>query len=189
MEAVNNAIEYITSILQHGGLFLGILLIFLESIIPALPLSVFVALNINAYGLIVGIIISWLATCFGCYCSFLFFRYISNRFIKEKLEKPKLKKVVKKMKTIDFSSLVVIIALPFTPAFLINIAAGIVKISKKKFLAAILIGKVFMIIFWGCVGKSLLESMTDIKTIMVISLLIIVAYFVSKLVSKKMKIE
>ena len=93
------------------------------------------------------------------------------------------------MKTIDFSSLVVIIALPFTPAFLINIAAGIVKISKKKFLAAILIGKVFMIIFWGCVGKSLLESMTDIKTIMVISLLIIVAYFVSKLVSKKMKIE
>ena len=93
------------------------------------------------------------------------------------------------MKTIDFSNLVVIIALPFTPAFLVNIAAGIVRISKRKFLLALFIGKIFMVSFWGCVGKSLLESITDIKTIIIISLFILVAYFISKWLNKRMKIE
>ena len=61
--------------------------------------------------------------------------------------------------------------------------------SKRKFITAILIGKIFMVIFWGCIGKSLLESITDIKTIMIVSVFIIIAYIISKIVSKKMKIE
>ena len=93
------------------------------------------------------------------------------------------------MKTIEFSNLVVLIALPFTPAFLINIACGVINMSKRKFITAILIGKIFMVIFWGCIGKSLLESITDIKTIMIVSVFIIIAYIISKIVSKKMKIE
>lgn len=189
MNMVNNAVEYLTTLLQNGGLIYGILLILLESIIPALPLGVFVALNINAYGLIIGIVISWLSTCLGCYVSFLLFTFISNKFIKDKLNKPKIKKVVNRMKDIEFSNLVVLIALPFTPAFLINIAAGVVRMEKRKFLTALLIGKIFMITFWGCVGKSLLESITDIKTIIIVALLIVLAYFLSKFVSKKMKIE
>lgn len=189
MDTLNNMVDYLTSLLQHGGLICGILLILLESIIPALPLGVFVALNINAFGLIIGIIMSWLSTCLGCYLSFLLFNFISKRFIKEKLEKKKLKKVIKKMKTIDFSNLVVIIALPFTPAFLINIAAGIVRMGKRKFLIALLVGKIFMVTFWGCVGKSLLESITDIKTIIIVCLLILVAYFISKFISKRMNLE
>jgi len=79
--------------------------------------------------------------------------------------------------------------LPFTPAFLINIAAGVVRMGKRKFLIALLMGKIFMVTFWGCVGKSLLESITDIKTIIIVAILILLAYFLSKFVSKKMKIE
>ena len=48
---------------------------------------------------------------------------------------------------------------------------------------------IFMVMFWGCIGKSLLESITDIKTIMIVSVFIIIAYIISKIVSKKMKIE
>lgn len=189
MDVLNNIVDYLTSLLQQGGFICGVLLILLESVIPALPLGVFVALNINAFGLIIGIIISWLSTCLGCYLSFLLFSFISKRFIKERFKNPKLKKVIKRMKTIDFSNLVVIIALPFTPAFLVNIAAGIVRISKRKFLLALFIGKIFMVSFWGCVGKSLLESITDIKTIIIISLFILVAYFISKWLNQRMKIE
>lgn len=189
METLNGLVDYATTLLQQGGAFFGVLLILIESVIPALPLGVFVALNINAFGLIFGIFISWLATCIGCYTSFILFSFISRKFIKEKLEKPKIKKMVNGMKKMDFSNLVVIIALPFTPAFLVNIVAGIVGISKRKFLIALLLGKIFMITFWGCIGKSLLESITDIKTIIIVSLLILVAYLISKFVSKKMKIE
>lgn len=189
MDVLNDIVDYLTSLLQQGGLICGILLILLESIIPALPLGVFVALNINAFGIIIGIVISWLSTCLGCYLSFLLFSFISKKFIKDKFKNSKLKKVIKKMKTIDFPNLVVIIALPFTPAFLVNIAAGIVRMSKRKFLLALLIGKIFMVTFWGCVGKSLLESITDIKTIIIVSLLILASYFISKWINKRMRIE
>ena len=81
MELINNLVEYFTKLLQDGGLILGIVLILLESVIPALPLGVFVALNINAYGTILGIILSWISTCLGCYLSFLLFSLFSNKFL------------------------------------------------------------------------------------------------------------
>lgn len=189
LEIVNDIVAYLTTLLQNTGVLFGVFLVILESIIPALPLGVFIALNINAFGLVVGIVISWLSTCFGCYLAYSFYRFLSKNILKNLLTNKKLEKVIKKMKTIEFSNLVVLIALPFTPAFLINIACGIINMSKKKFIAAILTGKIFMVIFWGCIGKSLLESITDIKTIIIISIFIIVAYMVSKIVSKRMKIE
>lgn len=189
LEILTDLVNYMTTLLQNGGVIFGVLLILLESIIPALPLGIFVALNINAFGLILGIIISWLATCLGCYISYILFNYLSKKCLKKILNNKKLEKIIKKMKKIEFSNLVVLIALPFTPAFLINIACGVVNMSKKKFVTALLIGKIFMIVFWGCIGKSLLESITDIKTIIIVSIFIIAAYFISKLVSKKMRIE
>lgn len=189
MEIATNLVEYVTSLLQSGGILAGFLLVLLESAIPALPLGVFIALNINAYGLIFGILISWISTCFGCYLAFLFFRFLASKFLSKWIHKKQVQKVVKRIEKIEFSNLVVLIALPFTLAFLINIASGISNMSKKKFLYAILLGKIFMVTFWGCIGKSLLESITDIKTIIIISIFIIVAYFISKLFSKKMKIE
>ena len=94
MELINNLVEYFTKLLQDGGLIFGILLILLESVIPALPLGVFVALNINAYGIILGIIVSWLSTCLGCYLSFLLFSLFSNRFLNRMEHKKKLKKII-----------------------------------------------------------------------------------------------
>ncbi len=189
MDIATNIVNYITSLLQNFGPFAGILLILLESVIPALPLGVFIALNINAYGLLFGIILSWLSTCFGCFLSYLFFRYLSGKLLTNYLEKKKVKKVTSKIENINFSNLVVLIALPFTPAFLINIAAGITKMQKRKFIYALLLGKIFMVVFWGCIGKSLLESVTDIRTIIIVSIFILVAYFLSKFVSKKIDIE
>lgn len=189
LEIIENAIDYVTSYMQHGGVSIGILLVLLESLLPVLPLGVFIALNINAYGIILGVIISWLSTCLGCYLSFLLFRILSRKLLYNLLKKKNIKQVVKRIEKIEFSNLVVLIALPFTPAFLINIASGISNMSKKKFIYAILLGKIFMVIFWGCVGKSLLESVTDIKTIIIVSIFILVAYVLSKFINKKMKIE
>ena len=101
----------------------------------------------------------------------------------------KVDKAIDKFKNISLSNLTVIITLPFTPAFLINILSGVSGMSRKKFLVAILIGKVFMISFWGYIGKSLVESMTDITTIIIMSIMIIIAYVLSKAVGKKANID
>ncbi|MBE6157407.1 MAG: TVP38/TMEM64 family protein [Firmicutes bacterium] len=192
MEVVNRYIELATNLISSGGIFYGFILILIESFIPILPLGVFIALNVSAYGMIKGIIISWIATCIGCFLSYSFFYYLSNKFtykLFSKSKKKKIEKAVEKIGKIPFPNLVLLIALPFTPAFLINIVCGISKISRKKFIAAIIIGKIFMIIFWSYIGKSLIESMTDINTIIIISIMLVVAYGISKFVSKKINIE
>ena len=189
MELIDKYIELITQLLKTGGIIYGIILVLSEAIIPMLPLGVFITFNVNAFGLLIGVFISWLGTCLGCYLSFLFFRFLSLKFFNKYIKSKKLEKVIVKIKSITFSNLVVLIALPFTPSFLINIACGVVDITKKKFLAAIMIGKVFSVMFWACIGKSLIDSLTDIKTIIIVSLSIVVAYFISKIVSKKLEIE
>ena len=192
MDIVNNFIEFSTNFISSGGVLYGFMLILIESFLPILPLGVFIALNVNAFGMIIGMIISWIATCLGCFLSYSLFYYLSNKYIYKFFSKSKKKKVeqaVSKIKKISFPNLVLLIALPFTPAFLINIICGIATISKKKFIASIIIGKIFIIIFWGYIGKSFIESMTDINTIIVIALMLIMAYVISKFVSKKMNIE
>ena len=192
MELINAFVDFSTKFISSGGVLYGFLLVLLESAIPALPLGVFVALNVNAFGMFMGIFISWVATCLGCFLSYSLFYYLSNKYIYKFFnakKKRKIDKAINRIKNISFSNLVLLIALPFTPAFLINILCGINYIPIKKFLSAILLGKVFMIIFWGYVGKSLIESITDISTIIIVSIMLLIAYLLSKIVSKRMNIE
>ena len=77
-----------------------------------------------------------------------------------------------------------ILAVPFTPAFAVNIGAGLSNIKPRKYLLALIIGKIPIVYFWGFIGKSLLESITDPYTIAQILGMLIIAYLVSKLVNK-----
>ena len=192
MEVVNSFVDFCTNFISQGGILFGFFLIFLESFLPVLPLGVFVALNVNAFGGILGLGISWVATCLGCFVSYLFFSFLSEKYLYKFLSFKMVEKVNKgidSFRKISFSNLVLVISLPFTPAFLVNIICGIARVSQKKFLASIFIGKVFMLIFWGYVSKSLIESVTDINTIIIISLMLLVAYVISKIVSKKFDLE
>lgn len=192
MNVINEFINYSTELIINGGLIIGIILIILESFFPILPLGVMVALITNAYGLLFGILISWLSNCTGCYLTYLIFYHLSkkntHKFLPTKV-KEKVESGTQKFKKISLPSLVAIITLPFTPSFVINILAGVSKMSKKKYLVAIGIGKVFMISFWAYIGKSFIESMHDLKTIIAIFLMLLFAYIISKIVSRKLNIE
>ena len=191
-----NIIEYIiensTKIIEIGGIFTGFFLVFLECFIPALPLSVFVALNINAFGFVVGSLISWIATCLGSYICYKIFYYIGDKITKKSKNKKyimKIKNNVDKFKKIKFTELVLILTLPFTPSSLINTLCGIINMSDRKFIGAILIGKFFSILFWGYIGKSIIKSVTDLDSFIYIVITFIIAYVISKIVSKKLNIE
>ena len=187
---IDSFIKSITSYLQVFGIPFGCFLIILESIIPVLPLGVFVAFNMMAFGNFIGFIMSWICTIIGCLLSFCFFRNIISKKFGDKLNKsPKIKKIIKVVKNIKFSNLVLIVALPFSPAFLINIACGLANVDFKKFLVSLLIGKISIIYFWGFISKSLFESITDIKTLITISILLLISYLISKFVNKKLRIE
>ena len=188
---ISELIDRITIFMKDGGIICGIFLILLESIIPILPLGVFIAMNINAYGFIVGFLISWLATCFGCFLSYLLFRFIGTKLLKllSKKDLKRVKKGTKRIRNLEFSNLVLLIALPFTPAFLINIIAGLSNVPRKKFMAAILLGKLFIVYFWGFIGKSFIESISDVRILISIAVILIIAYVFSKIVAKKFDLE
>ncbi len=174
------------------GYFLSCFLILIESIVPILPLSVFITLLFYKFGSLLGFLISYVFTVLGCFLSYLLFKTKVKKwfdFYIDKKDKKNIKKIMKRLKRIKFENLCLIIAMPFTPAYLVNIAAGLSDISKKKYVFAILIGKIFLVIFWGFIGTSIINSFKDPLNIIFILLLLFGCFIVSKFVNKKEGLE
>lgn len=191
-EIIDTFVNSSTEILVGLGPIAGVITIILESMIPVLPLSVFITLNMVSFGPVFGFLISWFSTIIGCMLSFYLFRYFFSdklyRFIKKK-EQDKFASIMKSISNISFSNLVILIAIPFSPAFLINIASGLSKIKVEKFFLSVMIGKLVMVYFWGYIGTTLLESLTDITVLFRIAGLLVVAFLISKIVEKKLKVS
>ena len=160
-------------------------MISIESIIPALPLSVFIAINTVAFGNLFGFLISWISTVIGCSISFFLCRKLRNIAIKKIKKDSKIINFIDKIDNIKFSSLFLILAMPFTPAFSINIAAGLSKMKYKKYFWALVFSKAFMVYFWAFVGSNILTNITDINLMIKMGLLIVVLFVASKIVTKK----
>ena len=190
LENVYNFIIYIVNSSNIYGPLLACLLIMLESIIPVLPLFVFITVVFIAYGYVVGFIISYILTCLGCFLSFFLCRKFLKNFFTKRVRKIKnFDKLMNKIDKIDLTTLSLLITIPFTPAFLINIASSLSNMKFKKFMIAILIGKIFLVFFWGFIGTSLLESLKNPRIIISILSMLTIAYLISKIVVKKMNIE
>ncbi len=189
---LNNLIDIMIIHLQQGGYFFGFMLILLESILPWLPLFVFIALNIKSFGFVIGFIISWSATIVGCILSYTLFKYLFSKKIDKYLSKKnliKISKISNSIKNVSFPNLVLIIALPFSPAFLINIVCGLTNVKFKKFFLALLIGKLSIIYFWGFIGTSLIDSITNPEKLIKIFIIIIIVFLLSKEINKKYNID
>ena len=192
MDVVEQIIEFSTNFISSGGLLFGFFIVYIECLIPILPLSVFIALNVNAFGFFIGVLISWIATCLGCVTCYYLYIFLGDKLTKKFITRKtynKIKDKIDKFRDIKFSELVLVITVPFTPSFLINLLAGLSKMPKEKFFLGLLIGKIFTIIFWGYIGKTLIESLTDIKALIYIGVTLIVAFIISKIVTKKFGIE
>ncbi|MGE5455821.1 MAG: TVP38/TMEM64 family protein [Ignavibacteriales bacterium] len=193
-ETIELTIEYLKGLIQTSNPLMGVsvalLVVVLESIMPFLPLAVFIAVNMLVFGNLVGFIISYIGTILGCLLSFTIFRKGFSKWLYKRIKhKDNLTDLMKKISNIRFSTLVLITALPFTPAFSVNIAAGLSKIRYRKFLAAMIVSKVSIVYFWGFVGTTFLESITDVKVLIELGLILVGAYVLSIFVNKRFKIE
>ena len=192
-ELFNSFYEFIMSTIEALGVYgplLGSLFIILESIIPPLPLFVFITINFLAFGGVLGFFISWICTCIGCFLSyFLVKKFLRNWVLKKIKNVDLLTKWMSYIENLSLSKVTVILAIPFTPAFMVNIAAGICNMDFKKFSVAILISKIFLVYFWGVVGTGLLESLHNPRSIITVIVMMVVAYLVSLIIKKVFKID
>lgn len=181
--------EFLLNIGIYGPI-LGCFLILIESMVPILPLFVFITLNFLVFGYIIGFVISWFFTVLGCLMSFFLFRKkMQNWFEKNLRKKQQFNKVMKAIENVKLEQLTAIIAVPFTPAFMVNIAAGLSKMNMKKFIIALCIGKIFLVLFWGFVGTSLVQSLTHPTALVKVIILVLIAYGTSKVINTKFSLE
>ena len=187
-QAITDIINSVTNVMGDLGVLSGFILIILESMLPILPLAVFIALNVITFGNVIGFAISWIATIIGCMLMFFICRKLKDWFYKRYKKDEKVGKLRKRINNISYSSLVLLVAIPFTPAFAVNIAGGLSDIDAKKYFSALIIGKLPMVYFWGFIGKSFIESMTDVSTIVQILFMLVLAFLVSKVANKYLKL-
>ena len=187
-EIFNQVTNFFIEALTELGPLFGVFIILLESIFPILPLAVFLSFNAIAFGAILGFIINWISTCLGCFLSFFTFRKgFANRLERKMKKDGKVRETLSYIKKISFPSLVLLMALPFTPAFAINIAAGLSNMDTKKFVLAVLISKPSIIFFWSYVGMTIIKSGGDIWKIIQMLLIVILSYLISLIIQDRIK--
>lgn len=183
-------IKQLLSDYEKLGPFPGVLLPFIEAFLPFLPLFAFVFANAAAYGLLKGFLYSWAGSSLGSILVFLIIRKLGNKRIFTAMRKNKqVIKVTNWLTRHGFGPLFLLLCFPFSPSSVINVVAGISKISTQQFILAVILGKSVMIFSIAWIGSSIFEfAKNPIRTIIVgigIGLFWIVGKYIEKTLQKK----
>jgi uncharacterized membrane protein YdjX (TVP38/TMEM64 family) len=153
----------------------GILLPFLEALLPILPLVVFVVGNASAYGMWLGFLYSWIGVCAGSFLVFMIARKLGNRY-GDRIRKrfPKSEKFFKWLENKGFTPIFLLACFPFSPSALVNISSGLSRIPLHTFMTAVLLGKAVMIFTLSFLGHDL-QAMADqpIRIVMAVGVLLL----------------
>ena len=177
-------VEYIIELSKQyrslGPLF-GLLLPFIESFLPFLPLFVFVFANASAYGLWWGFLLSWAGTSAGSYAVFLLIRkYGRSRVFQFLTKSVRVKKLIKWVDRNGFGPLFLFICFPFTPSALVNLVAGLSDIKKSHYLATLLAGKLVMIFTVSFIGSDLKALLTQPIRTITVAVIVILLWLIGK---------
>lgn len=187
---ISELVDVLITMLGVWGPLLGCFLMIIESIIPILPLAAFITLNFLSFGNVLGFLISWICTIIGCFLSFwMFDKGFKNIFEKKLRSKESVNKFMRVIDNVKFEQLVTLLAIPFTPAFAVNIAAGLSEMKYSKYLKALILGKAFMVYFWGFVGTSLIQSLTNPSSLIKVVVITLIAFVASRVINKVLKID
>lgn len=136
----------------------GILIPLLESLLPFLPLFLFVAGNAAAYGFWLGSLYSWIGTVCGSLTVFLLIRKFARKRLKRFISrKPKVQSMLHWFERHGFGMIFLLLCFPFTPSSLINVVAGLSKVHIHTFTLSVIFGKMVMILIMSLIGHDIVS--------------------------------
>ncbi len=165
MAWIYNLLEQIeTFITEHLWIapFFSLLLPFLEAIIPSLPLTAIISLNISvlaiAYGAVPGTILAIVLSTLGSFLGmFLIFHLIrltlSKRFIQKVEESEHGKWFIKIVETGNTGLMLTIMSNPLLPSSILNYAISLTNIPVKKYVFLTLTSRIIIILFLVFLGS------------------------------------
>ena len=167
------------------GYLVGFLLPFIEAFIPILPLIVFVIVNVNAYGFIIGMILAWLGTVLGSFIMFLIFRRLSNsKYMKRLKQRKSAERLIKYIDEHGVIPIFILFCFPFTPSALVNLIASVTNIKSVHYFWVLTLSKLVMISLVGWLGKDISTLFTNPLRITIVVIVVIIVWFIGRKVEK-----
>lgn len=165
----------------------GFLLPLLEAFLPFLPLFVFVLANVNTFGLWLGFLISWAGAVTGAFLVFLFIRrYGQQKFLGFLHRNAQVSKMMAWVDRHGFGPVFLLLCFPFTPSAVVNIVAGLSRISVVQYLFAVMAGKTVMIFTISYVGADITSLIERPGRTAVIVLVMLLLWLFGKQLEKRL---
>ncbi|WP_319799488.1 TVP38/TMEM64 family protein [Jeotgalibacillus aurantiacus] len=188
-------VENLREIIQEYrsfGPIIGFILPILEAFLPFLPLVAFVVANANAYGILFGILLSWAGAVTGALLVFLLIRkYGDRKFLAFLRNQKQINKLTNWVERHGFGPLFLLLCFPFTPSAVVNVVAGLSRISIMQYMLAVITGKLVMISTISFIGADLVSLIREpVKTAIVLGVIVvlwIVGKRVEARINKKME--
>ncbi|OKL35848.1 TVP38/TMEM64 family protein [Domibacillus mangrovi] len=166
----------------------GFLLPLLEAFLPFLPLFAFVLANVNAFGLWFGFFISWGGAVTGSFIVFLLIRrYGREKFLSFLQKNKQINKMMNWVDRHGFAPVFLLLCFPFTPSAIVNIVAGLSRISIVQYLLAVMAGKTVMIFTISYVGYDVAALIHQPGRTAVIASVMIALWFGGKQLEKRLE--
>ncbi|GHH98528.1 TVP38/TMEM64 family protein [Neobacillus kokaensis] len=165
----------------------GVLLTMVEAFLPFLPLFVFVMANANAFGLWMGFLYSWIGACVGAMLVFSLVRHLGQTKLLAFLPRhPQVRKLMDWVDRHGFGPLFLLLCFPFTPSAVVNIVAGLSKISRAQYMLAVCIGKMVMIFTISFIGYDIRALITQPYRTAIVLAVIFGLWYVGKRIEVKL---
>lgn len=159
----------------------GIMLPALEAFLPFLPLALFVVANANAFGLWMGFLYSWLGASLGAIFVFLLVRRFGQQKTLAFLTRhSKVQKLMQWIERHGFGPIFLLVCFPFTPSAIVNVVAGLSKISPAQYILAIVTGKMVTIFMVSYIGYDLHSLLIKPLRTITVAMIILILWYVGK---------
>lgn len=168
------------------GYILGFLLPFIESFIPVLPLFVFVFVNVDTFGLFLGIIVSWLGTFLGSFVVFLIVRAFANTTVMDKVKNRKdVRKFLNFVNKQGVTPIFIMLCFPFTPSALMNVVAGLSKMKVRTFFLVLAVSNLIAMALTGVLGRDMHSILSSPIRVIIMALILAGLWYLSRRLEKR----
>lgn len=156
-----------------------------QAIVPVIPFIILCSANSLLFGITEGTLLTWAATLVGASITFYTSRSMGYEWASRKYNKINADLIDNLNGYKGFLMILSLRLLPYVPAPLINVSAGVSGIKFSWFLLASAIGKLPFIVGYGLLGYSLTQSKNYTIGLALMAALIIVPYLIARYRKKR----
>lgn len=156
-----------------------------QAVVPLVPFVILCIANGIMFGITGGILLTWAGTLTGATILFGVSRRLGYDWAAKRYQKTNLKQIAKMNGFPGFMVILGLRLLPYFPAPLINIMAGVSKINFWWFFLASAIGKMPFILGYTVLGYSLIHTKNYTLGVVIMLTVMVIPYLIVRKTRKK----